>query len=218
MGVAGTRGRGVGCHGFLTIATDKRLQSIKEFPHISWIIEAPERNSNAANAGYHRDPARVPRPIFIHPHLQLFHRWGKLCFISLFSRLHSSILCPCLVPALCFSSLFWKARLCVTPFLVPLCYAVHIVTQEVKTELVAVCLVLVKRFHTAATNLNSSTVRFHLGPVRQQGHQCLCTAGILIFLLINAKGGQAQRLSKLQWLSLSWQGQKPPLGAKNSPI
>lgn len=85
-----------------------------------------------------------------------------------------------------------------TPFLVPLCYAVHIVTQEVKTELVAVCLVLVKRFHTAATNLNSSTVRFHLGPVRQQGHQCLCTAGILIFLLINAKGGQAQRLSKLQ--------------------
>lgn len=66
VGGAGTRGRGVGCHGFLTIATDKRLQSIKEFPHISWIIEAPERNSNAAHAGYRRDPARVPPPSHFH--------------------------------------------------------------------------------------------------------------------------------------------------------
>lgn len=62
-------------------------------------------------------------------------------------------------------------------------------------ELVAVSLVLGKRFHAAATHLNSSAVLFHLGPVRQQGHQCLCsTAGIFIFLLINAKGGQAPRL------------------------
>lgn len=30
-----------GCHGSLTIATDKRLQSIEEFPHISCIIGAP---------------------------------------------------------------------------------------------------------------------------------------------------------------------------------
>lgn len=46
-GEGGERGRvRGGRHGFLTIATGKRLQSIKEFPHISWIIGAPENGSH----------------------------------------------------------------------------------------------------------------------------------------------------------------------------
>lgn len=53
-GEGGERGRvGVGRHGFLTIATGKRLQSIEEFPDISWIIGAPrERLSFETNAAY----------------------------------------------------------------------------------------------------------------------------------------------------------------------
>ncbi len=126
---------GGGRHGSLTIATDKRLQSIEEFPHISWIIGAlRERLSFETNAGYHRDPGRgrSPTAIFIFFLLLFFSfltEWGS-CFLSAYSpsQFHSSLV-PALLLLFPFLSFFENESLCATPFLAPLCYAVHIVTQ-----------------------------------------------------------------------------------------
>ena len=126
---------GGGRHGFLTMATDKRLQSIEEFPHISWIIGAlRERLSFETNAGYHQDPGRgwSPTAIFIFFPFIFFlflTEWGS-CFLWAYSPLqfHSSLVLAFL-PLFPFLSFFEKESLCVTPFLPPLCYAVHIVTQ-----------------------------------------------------------------------------------------
>lgn len=211
VGVVGTRGKGggVGCHGFLTIATDKPLQSIKEFPHISWIIwSLRKEKKKVANAGYHREPGRVPPSSSAPP--PSFSQ-GKLCFISSFTRPHRSILLLSLPYSRSLLSLFFcKASLCVTPVSVPICYAVHIVNREVQPEWWLLSLALRKGFCPAA-NLCSSTLLFHLGPVHQQGHQCLCTtAGLPVFLLIKRQRGQALRRWKLWWLSLSRKSQIPP--------
>lgn len=126
---------GGGRHGFLTIATDKRLQSIEEFPHISWIIGASENGSctkqtldiirTLAGAG-----APLPFSSFL-PFIFNFFltEWGS-CFLSAYSPLQfHSPLVPALFPLFPLLSFSEKESLCVTPFLAPLCYAVHIVTQ-----------------------------------------------------------------------------------------
>lgn len=66
-GEGGERGRvRGGRHGFLTIATGKRLQSIEEFPDISWIIGAPrERLSFETNTEYFQYPGRGGSPTAI---------------------------------------------------------------------------------------------------------------------------------------------------------
>lgn len=98
------RGGGVvggGRHGFLTIATDKRLQSIEEFPHISWIIGAlRERHSLDTNAGYHQDPGRAWSPTAISSFSPsfFFGKWGS-CILTAYSPLQFySSLVPALLP------------------------------------------------------------------------------------------------------------------------
>lgn len=124
-----------GRHGFLTIATDKRLQSIEEFPHISWIIGAlRERFSFETNAGYHQDPGRgwSPTAIFIPLFAPFFFfgETGEVVFYLLTPPCSSILLLS--LPCSCFFPLIpsLKESLCVTPFLALLLYyAVHIVTQ-----------------------------------------------------------------------------------------
>lgn len=71
------------------------------------------------------------------PHLQLFHKWEKLCFISSFTRPRRSILLLSLpyslFPLSAFSPFLKSKSLCHSSFS-PLCYAVHIVNREVKPE------------------------------------------------------------------------------------
>lgn len=82
---------------------------------------------------------------------------------------------------------------------------------------VVVGLVLRKNFSLAG-NLNlNCTALFHLGQICQRHHQCLCnTVGLLILLLINAKGGQSLGLWKNPWLSLTGKARNPP-GALGMP-
>lgn len=94
---------GGGRHGFLSIATDKRLQSIEEFPHISWIIGAlREWLLLEISAGYDQDPGRdwSPTAIFIFfPFIFFF--FGELggCFLSAHSPLQLySFPVPALLP------------------------------------------------------------------------------------------------------------------------
>lgn len=93
------------------MATDKRLQSIEEFPHISWIIGAlRERLSFETNAGYHQDPAGAGAPLpsssFSPSFFSFFDRVGKLFFMSLLPLAVPFFSCPCLSPALSLSVLF----------------------------------------------------------------------------------------------------------------
>lgn len=167
---------GGGRHGILTIATDKRLQSIEEFPHISWIIGAlGERLSFETNAGYHQDPGRgwSPTAIFIFSPPSFFsflERVGKLFFICLLPLAAPFFSYPSLAPALSLSVLFFLKRepLCHSIFSSPLLCSAH--CHPVESRVAAVSLVLRKQFSPFG-NLNSCTVTFPPGSVLSAGQE-----------------------------------------------
>lgn len=104
------------------------------------------------------------------------------CFISAFTRPRRSIL----LSSLSYScslllSLFEKHVFVSLRFQSPLPCCAHCQPSS-RSRVVAAGPVLRKGLYSC-----SSAVLSHLGPVRQHGHQCPCaTAGLLIFLLINA--------------------------------
>lgn len=91
-----------------------------------------ERLLNETNAGYHQDPGRSWSPTAISSFLHFFFFWSDWgsCLLPAYSPLqfHSSLV-PSLFPLFPLLSFSKKESLCITPFLAPLCYAVHIVTQ-----------------------------------------------------------------------------------------
>lgn len=120
------------------------------------------------------------------PHLQLVHKSGKLCFISSFTTLqiHSSLV-PALFLLFAFFPFFEKQVFVSLQFQCPVAMLCTLSTR--KSNQSGGCWFGPQKGFCPAANLYSSSVLFHLGPVPQQGHRCLCTtAGLLIFLLINA--------------------------------
>lgn len=132
------------------------------------------------------------------------------------SQIHSS-LAPALFLLFAFFPFLKSKPLCHSSCSPPLLCCAHCQPGS-QTRVVAAGLVLRKGFCPAA-NWCSSTVLSHLGPVRQQGHQCLCSAaGLLIFLLINANVAElwgSESFSDSAWVG---KARNPPMGAKNSPI